>query len=109
MNALGTIGTVRDNAATYAPGSYEVFVEFAMMGLHFRAHHFVRTDRGCELDVVNLYTCHASSWCDDYVKTFTRTDSGLTRVDQRALHLIAVAEASSVVGISERFAAIELA
>lgn len=109
MNALGTIGTIHNNSATYATGSYEHWVEFTMMGLRFKAHHFVRTDGACAMDVVNLYTCHESSWCDDYVKTFSRGDANLSRVDQRALHLIAVAEAASVEGISERFAAIELA
>lgn len=108
MHALGTIGAVRDNSATYAAGSFEVFVEFQAEGLHFCVHHFVRTDGACALDRVYLYVRHPSNWCDDLVKVVDPSSANLSRVDRRALHLLAVAEATSVEGIDARFAALEL-
>ena len=112
MNALGTFGTIRDNSATYAPGSYEHRVEFvAEGGITFRAHHFVRTDKGCAVDSIHLYIVHPSSWCDDYIKTIDRANPGanLSRVDLRAMHLVNVAiAAAELSGTAERAALLEM-
>lgn len=106
MNTLGTLGTIRDNSATYAKGSYELTVEFVMFGLTFKAHKFVRTD-SCPMDNVRLYIKHESHWCDDHVKLVDQANP--CKVGARAMHLIAVAMTTAPSGMDERYAAIELA
>lgn len=109
---LGTVGKVINHAATYAPGSFEVFVTFMMLGLQFEAHRFVRTDGACACDKVYLYIRHEGSLvpgCTDYVKTIDPSSANLSRVDIRALHLLAVACTEIPADTAERYAAIELA
>lgn len=109
---LGTVGKVIDHSRTYAAGSFEVFVAFVMMGLQFEAHRFVRTDGTCACDKVYLYIRHEGSLvpgCTDYVKTIDSSSANPSRVDIRALHLLAVACAEVPADTAERYAAIELA
>ena len=102
-----TLGKVRDNSKTYAPGSHEVFVEFTMMGLRFKAHRFVRTD-ACPCARTYLYICPEGDWMTDLVKTITAESTNLSRVDHRALHLIDVALSTIPACTGERYAAIEM-
>lgn len=111
---LGTIGNRVDLSHQYAAGSYQLDVHFMMDGLQFRAQRFVRTDgRGC--DNVDLYIKHESSWCDDFVgrvrgELYLPEQQLLlaSRVTARALHLLAVADATIPADTAERFAQIEL-
>lgn len=110
-NALGTLGTVRNLSASYAAGSFEVRVSFEMVGLVFEAHRFVRTDGTCACDKVYLYIRHDGSLvpgCTDYVKTIDPSSADLSRVDRRALHLLAVAVEPIPGCTAERYAAIEM-
>lgn len=109
MTNTTILGTTRDNSASYAAGSHELWVEFSMFGLRFKAHHFVRTD-SYKVNALNLYIRHESSWCDDYVKTvdLSKPVTDADPVIERALHLLTVAAAEIPADTAERFAAMEL-
>lgn len=100
--ALGTVGTYR--LYNNEPGSRFCCVEFIMYGLTFRAVHLVRPRGG--VDQVELYTCHPSSWCDDYLKCVDLANP--CAAGKRALHLLAVASSDIPSDTAERFALIEL-
>lgn len=87
----------------YGAGSRLVSATFTMMGLRFVAKRFVRTD--VKLDNVELYIAHNSSWMHDFVKYIN--PAAPDKVDARALHLLGVAEATSLPGADERAALLE--
>ena len=117
---LGTLGTRVDLSHAYAKGSYQLDVQFTMFGLVFRAQRFVRTDTKTPIDNVDLYIKHESAWYDEHIGRVagdtdpTAPDRRIHRLlscpaARRALHLIAVADATGPSDNVLRFAAIELA
>lgn len=100
-----------DLSATYGAGSFLATVRFDMDGQTFIAKHFRRTDM--KIDSLELYIAAtdgktALSWADDFVKMIDPTSDNLSRVDRRALHMLAVAITAIPADVAVRFSLIEL-
>lgn len=104
--SLGTV-QIADISHSYAPGSFLATARFEMDGLTFIARRFKRTD-SFKVDNFELYIAHESTWLEDFVKFIDPHSDNLSRVDRRALHLLAVACSVVHDDVAARFAQIEL-